>query len=479
MPVIHWFRRDLRLADNRALHAAAQSGETIVPVFIFDPAILSGLYFGLPRLAWLVKALEALDADLNRLGSRLWVRYGDPRLALAEVAAETGASALYFNRDYTPYALRRDAGVTRALTLPVQACDDGVLLPPGSVLKQDGTPFTVFTPFKNRWLALPKEPSVPAPPAAAFYRTPPLTAYDMVRLWHNVGQHQPVSLPDAGEAAAARRLESFLEQGVAGYSAGRDQLAAGEQDDTRGGSSFLSPYFRFGMLSPRQVYWSAREVYTRTDSAAARESVERWISELIWREFYTHVLWHFPHALRGSFRPEYDRLLWRDAPADWQAWQNGETGYPVVDAALRQLQAMGWLPNRARMIVASFLSKDLLLDWRAGEQHFMRWLIDGDPAQNNGGWQWSAGTGTDAQPYFRVFNPVTQAQKFDPEGRYVRRWLPELRDVPAALIHAPWTMPDPPRHYPPPIVDHAFARDRALAAFSAARHNNQPLASGD
>lgn len=151
----------------------------------------------------------------------------------------------------------------------------------------------------------------------------------------------------------------------------------------------------------------------------------------------------------------------------------------MVDAALRQLQAMGWLPNRARMIVASFLSKDLLLDWRAGEQHFMRWLIDGDPAQNNGGWQWSAGTGTDAQPYFRVFNPVTQAQKFDPEGRYVRRWLPELRDVPAAFIHAPWTMPDPPRHYPPPIVDHAFARDRALAAFSAARHNNQPLASGD
>ena len=192
-----------------------------------------------------------------------------------------------------------------------------------------------------------------------------------------------------------------------------------------------------------------------------------WINELIWREFYMHILYHFPHVDRGNFRSEYDALPWRDAPDDLQAWKEGQTGYPIIDAAMRQLAQTGWMPNRARMIVASFLTKDLLIHWQEGERHFLHWLIDGDPAANNGGWQWAAGTGTDAQPYFRIFHPVSQSHKYDPNGDYIRRWIPELRDVPARSIHAPWQMASPPPHYPQPIVDHALARERTLAVFKS------------
>ncbi len=471
-PVIHWFRRDLRLEDNLALAAAARSGAPVVPVFIFDPAILGGRYFSAARFDWLLANLRALDADLRAQGSRLVCRRGDPRQTLPELVRQTGAAAVYANRDYTPLALRRDAQVERALTVPLRLHDDGLLLPPGEVLKPDGAPFTVFTPFKKRWLTLPKAQMVPAPPGAAFA---PIAALDS---WMGETAGQPptladfglrsgVTLPEPGAAAARRRLAQFLSERGSGYRTSRDFLASDPDDDTRGGWSFMSPYFRFGLISPRQAYWAARDAYTALDTPQGRESIEHYVSELVWREFYAHILWHFPHALRRSFRPAFDALPWRAAPGDLQAWKDGLTGYPVVDAALRQLQTMGWMPNRARMIVASFLSKDLLVDWRAGELHFMQWLIDGDPAQNNGGWQWAAGTGTDAQPYFRVFNPVMQSQKFDPDGAYIRRWLPELRDVPAAFIHAPWTMPTPPRDYPAPLVDHHHARDRALAAFAA------------
>jgi deoxyribodipyrimidine photo-lyase len=244
-------------------------------------------------------------------------------------------------------------------------------------------------------------------------------------------------------------------------------VLAVDRNQTEAGTSYLSPYFRFGLLSPRQVYWAAQKARTEIASPSRQNSIEAWVSELIWREFYMHILHFFPHVMGSSFRPKYDQLAWRYAEGELQAWQAGMTGYPVVDAAMRQLKTIGWMHNRARMIVASFLTKHLLMDWREGERHFMRWLIDGDPAANNGGWQWVAGTGTDAQPYFRIFNPISQSQKFDPAGIYIRRWIPELRDVPTQYIHAPHQMPTTPRHYPPPIVDHAFARARALAAYQA------------
>ncbi|RMG85966.1 MAG: deoxyribodipyrimidine photo-lyase, partial [Chloroflexi bacterium] len=275
----------------------------------------------------------------------------------------------------------------------------------------------------------------------------------------------PISLPVATEAAAQQRLADFVDKAIFTYNDTRDLLAVAPPQYT----SCLSPYLRFGLLSIRAIYGAARAAYLQAEDDRARKSVERWVSELAWREFYAHILWHYPHVLRQNFRREYDMLEWRDNTAALQAWQNGKTGYPIVDAAMRQLVQTGWLPNRARMIVASFLTKDLLIHWQEGERFFMQHLIDGDPASNNGGWQWTAGTGTDAQPYFRIFNPVKQSQKFDPDGVYIKRWIPELRDVPVPYIHQPWTMEHPPANYPAPIIDHAFARQRTLVAYGAAR----------
>ncbi len=472
-PVIHWFRRDLRLSDNTALSEAARLGQPILPVFIFDPAILESPRVGLPRLAFLLHALNSLDATLRQRGSRLLRLYGDPRRVLPALVEAASASAVYLNRDYSPFARRRDDELARSLTVPLHCHDDVLLLPPGSVLTDAGKPYTVFSPFKKKWLTLTKSPLMDGLPASAFVAAEIIASYALEGRLNaeaplslaTFNLPQTIAVPQASESVAQARLTDFLQERVYAYGDGRDQLAAQPGDDTRPSTSFLSPYLRFGLLSPRQAYWGAREAYQPVRPAQELEGVETWVSELVWRDFYGHILYHFPHVLAGNFKPAYDQLEWRDAPDEFRAWQDGMTGYPVVDAAMRQLKAMGWMPNRARMIVASFLTKDLLIDWRRGERHFMDWLIDGDPAANNGGWQWSASTGTDAQPYFRIFNPLSQSEKFDPDGVYIRRWLPELRGVATAYIHAPWTSPTPPRDYPPPIVDHAFARDRTLAAF--------------
>jgi deoxyribodipyrimidine photo-lyase len=266
----------------------------------------------------------------------------------------------------------------------------------------------------------------------------------------------PVEGFPAGEAEAQRRLSAFLEADVYRYATARNRLAgeAGSQ---------LSPYLRFGMLSPSQATAGAYAAMGAAETAEARQSAEIWLNELIWREFYIHLLDHFPEARRGNFRPRPVR--WRNDPAHFAAWCEGRTGYPVVDAAMRQLAQTGWMPNRARMVTASFLTKDLLIDWRWGERFFMEHLVDGDPASNNGGWQWTAGTGADAAPYFRIFNPVSQSLKYDPQGAYLRRWLPELAGLPLDELHQPWKPPTPPEAYPAPVVDHAQARRLALAAY--------------
>ncbi|HOU14208.1 MAG TPA: deoxyribodipyrimidine photo-lyase [Anaerolineae bacterium] len=458
---IWWIRRDLRLSDNQALHAALDSAARVLPVFILDPALWNSPYTGEKRRAFLLGGLRALDADLRARGSRLIVRQGRPDEELARLRDETGAEAIFAEADVSPYARRRDARV--AAHLPLRLIGGLTVRPPEAVRKQDGGVYTVYTPYSRVWRALPLPDARELLPTPEHIPTPP----DV----HSLALPDAPVLPEGalfipGEAEAQRRLQAFVADRIASYATGRDMLALA-------GTSGLSPYLRFGMLSARQAAVAA--LTARDDTYAGADI---WLSELIWREFYMSVLYHFPNVHRESFREDLRSIAWDNNVDAFAAWQAGRTGYPVVDAAMRQLLATGWMHNRARMIVASFLAKHLLIDWRWGERHFMRHLIDGDPAANNGGWQWSVGTGTDAAPYFRIFNPVLQGEKYDPHGDYVRRWVPELARAPLAHLHHPWTMPADVQRvagciigvdYPAPIVEHAWARQRALRVYKNAK----------
>ena len=468
--VLWWLRRDLRLHDNLALHAALATGAKVLPVFVLDPSLLCSERMGLPRLKFMLAGLAALGESLRELGGELLIQQGEPRTVLSQVVRSFGAAAVYANRDYTPFAVQRDRSVANALDVPLHLFDDAMVHPPGQTLKADGSPFVVYSPYKRQWLVLPKPEVVSySIREGQLHHLPGIERQPMPSL-ADLGFGSTINVPVAGEAEAARRLARFTGGAVFDYSVQRDILAVDPfADGGEGATSGLSPYFRFGMLSPRQAYHAAQSARSAAASASQRESVDAWMSELAWRDFYMHILFHFPRVHNSSFRPEYEQVDFREAPEELKAWQEGRTGFPVVDAAMRQLNSIGWMHNRARMIVASFLTKDLLISWREGEAFFMKQLIDGDPAANNGGWQWSAGTGTDAQPYFRIFNPVSQSKKFDPQGSYIRRWLPELQAVPDSFIHEPWTMESPPKDYPPRIVDHPMARERALAAFRAVK----------
>ncbi len=457
---IWWIRRDLRLSDNPALASALEQAAGVIPVFILDPRLLTSPYAGQKRIAFLFDGLRALDTELRRRGSMLIVRQGDALEALQILRRETGAERVFAQAEVSPYARSRDAGVMRALPLTLTP---GLTVQPfEKLLKADGAPYTVFTPFSRMWRGLPF-PGAPLPAPDHLPALPPIAGLELPE-----APRHPANSPfSAGELQARRRLEAFCASALGRY--------AGEHDRMNlEGTSGLSPYLRFGMLSARQAAWATYEAEAQAADASARRGAETWLNELIWREFYAAILYHFPFVRRAAFRPELRDIHWRNDPDDFAAWAAGRTGYPVVDAGMRQLQAIGWMHNRARMITASFLTKDLLIDWRLGERHFMQHLLDGDPASNNGGWQWTAGTGTDAAPYFRVFNPVLQGIKFDPAGDYVRRWLPELAAVPNTFIHTPWKMPAELQHrlgchigqdYPAPIVDHAEARVRVLAAY--------------
>ncbi len=468
---IWWIRRDLRLADNPALAAALARGGPVVPVFVRDAALLArGPHADAPkRLAFLHGGLRTLDASLRARGSRLVVRSGEPGAVLGAIVRECGAVAVVAEEDLSPYARRRDAVV--GASVPLTLSRGVVVHHPTAVVKDDGTPYTVFTPFSRAWLrlllvGLPDHVRVPdALPAPV--RWPASEA---------LPDDEPPTEFVPGEDEAMRRLHVF----AAGARAPIHAYARERNRVDRPGTSTLSPYLRFGMVSARACVAAALAAGARPAATrgAARTGADVWLAELIWREFYLAVLWHFPHVLGRAFVDDLTAIRWRRAPADLRAWQEGRTGYPIVDAAMRQLSTIGWMHNRARMIVASFLTKDLLLDWRAGEAWFMRHLVDGDPAANNGGWQWTAGTGTDAAPYFRVFNPLLQAKTCDPDGDYVRRWVPELARIRGAAVHAPWELAPLElraagvtldRDYPRPIVDHATGRARALAAYGAAR----------
>ncbi len=462
---IWWIRRDLRLADSAALAAASQEGITPIPLFIEDPKLWNESLTGARRLSFLAGGLHSLSSSLRELGSQLVYRRGNPREVLAELMRETGAQTIYSEADYSPLATRRDSEIMGQL--PLKLVDGLTVVPPGAVLKADGQPYRVFTPFSKEWkrvasskpvgvLQAPKR--LPNPPELDSEPLPPT---------------EPGLFPPS-ELSAQQRLHQFTggrDAAIYSYARERNQL------DTQGTSS-LSPYLRFGLLSAGQAVEAAYRAMDRAPNEAAREAAQTWLTELIWREFYIHVLYHFPHASRGAFRPELNQIQWENNQREFEAWRHGMTGYPVVDSAMRQLLETGWIHNRARMIVASFLVKDLLVDWRWGERWFMQQLIDGDPAANNGGWQWVAGTGTDAAPYFRIFNPTAQGKKFDPNGDYVRSWIPELERVPNEYIHEPHRMSVNQQaeygvvigeDYPAPIVDHAQARKRTLTAYEQAR----------
>lgn len=455
---IWWVRRDVRLHDNEALTAALQAAPAVIPLFIVDPQLQLSPFASQARRAFLWASLRQLDADLRQRGSYLLVRQGAPTAVLQHLIAETGATGIYAAEDFSPYARKRDTAV--AQTLPLHLKPGVTLHHPTDVLKADGKPYTVFTPYSKQWRQRP----LPAPasllPTPDRLHTPTLPGEPLPAL--------PYHLPfPPGETAAQQRLAEFIDGRIYAYAQNRDHMALD-------GTSALSPYLRFGMISARQAVVAARQAYAQAATDAARQGADTWLNELIWREFYVNILYHFPYVLRGSFRREYDAIAWRNDPTEFAAWRDGQTGYPVVDAAMRQLRQTGWMHNRARMIVASFLVKDLLINWQWGEQWFMQQLLDGDPAANNGGWQWTAGVGTDAAPYFRIFNPVSQGQKFDPDGAYIRRWVPELRRVDNAFIHEPWRMPPLAqqrsgcvigRDYPAPIVDHQLARQRTLEAY--------------
>jgi deoxyribodipyrimidine photo-lyase len=462
--VLHWFRNDLRLRDNSALAAGAGEAGSLIAAFVFDPRILRSPRVGAPRVRFLLDCLERLSRDLEVRGVALLVRRGVPEREIPRLLRETQAQVLAFNRDTTPFARRRDAAVRAAaarLGVRTLECKDRVVFEAAEVRTRAGGPFSVFTPYARAWRQqLERDPQPPRraprlPASGGRLRGDPLPTAAALGFGGDATR-----LPAGGEAAARRRLRAFLAGPIARYAQDRDRPAVD-------GTSRLSPYLRFGAISPRECLAQAREAVACEPRLAG--GAEKWIDELVWREFYAAVLEENPRVLRGAWRRELARIRWNRDPAAFAAWCEGRTGYPMVDAGMRQLRETGWMHNRARMIAASFLVKDLLLDWRLGERWFLQRLVDGDPASNNGGWQWSASTGSDAAPYFRIFHPVAQGERFDPDGAYVRRWIPELARLPGASAHRPWQAAAPPRGYPAPIVDHAERREQALERYRAAR----------
>ena len=459
--VIHWFRRDLRVADNTALLEANRLGERVVPVFVVEDSFHTGRDVGGVRISFLMRSLESLAKNLETLGYKLVVRSGRSETVIPELAKETGARAVFANNRYEPYAQARDRKIRenlRGIGVDFRVFKDAVVWEEKDILTKTGGPYTVFTPYSKTWRTKPVAKPLPKL-AAAKVPVQPMRSeeipLDPATLGHPTGQ----DLWPAGEKAAREALESFLAKAVFNYADGRNFPA-------EPGTSRLSPHLRAGTIGIRTVLQKV-ESFRASANATQLKSLDTYVSELIWREFYLQILHNFPHVMRGNFRPEYDALEWSGNRTHLQAWQAGQTGFPIVDAAMRCLNKTGWMHNRLRMIVAMFLTKDLLISWREGEQHFMEQLVDGDMAANNGGWQWSAGTGTDAAPYFRIFNPVTQSEKFDAEGVFVKQWVPELRDVPASLVHQPWENPLLPSRskYAERIVLHDVQRIRCLAMY--------------
>ena len=468
MRILFWFRKDLRLDDNTGLHEAVQAANgDVVPFYTSESSILGREDMAGVRVQFVLDSLAALADDVAKTGSRLALTHGRSIDTVMQAARAVNADAVYWNDEYEPALRQRDDMVESALRtagIRTERFHDRLLVPPGAVQNKSGEPFKVYTPFRKACELLPIGSPWPAVAKLAKHDLPDRKPAKLEQL----GFELNAPAWPAGAKAAHERLQVFIENALDRYGDQRDFMAVD-------GTSQLSHHLRFGTISPRTIAHAVREAIG-SRPGAAQKSLESYISELRWRDFYTHILYHFPHVVDGSFKLAFDALEWPGEDAWFDAWCNGMTGYPVVDAAMRQLKQTGWMHNRARMIVASFLTKDLQIDWRKGELHFMKHLVDGDPASNNGGWQWAASTGTDAQPTFRIFNPILQGKKFDPDGEYVRRYVPELAKLDAPYIHEPWEVDEKllaaagirlGDTYPERIVDHFEQRDVALARYGA------------
>ncbi len=465
-PSLVWFRLDLRLADHPALATAAARGP-VVPVFIWSSEEEGAAAPGAASRWWLRQSLEALDASLRQRGSRLIIRRGPALAALRALVRQTGAKSVCWSRRYEPSLVARDVKVAEGLRadgLEAETFNSALLFEPWEVKTLAGGPFKVFTPFWKACLHRPAPPAASAAPArldapGTWPESEPLDSLELVAKTDWAAGFRPAWEP--GEKGANARLAAFVDGGAGSYHEARDFMAAD-------GVSRLSPHLHFGEVSPRRVW----DLVARCAAAAPGRGPEVYLRQLVWREFAHHLLHHFPLTVAEPLRPEFSRFAWRRDLKSFSAWTRGRTGFPAVDAGMRELWRTGWMHNRARMIAASFLVKDLLIDWRDGAAWFWDTLVDADQACNTLGWQWTAGCGADAAPFFRVFNPVLQGRKFDAEGVYVKRWIAELAALPPAVVHEPWTA-DPAGlaaagAYALPLVDHARARERALDAFSAA-----------
>lgn len=472
-PILVWFRDDLRVDDNRALLAACATGAPLLCFFCFDGSLRRSL--GGASCWWLHHSLARLDEALAQRGSALHILQGDAATRVPEMIRSTGARSIYWNRRYSAAAIGQDAALKAQLSgdgLDVRSFNAHLLYEPWTLKTGSGGPYRVFTPFSRatRVSGLPKQP-VPAPNKLNSFKAESCSmALDELKLlptnpdWSDGLQQRWTP----GTVGARKRLVRFLSQSLDGYP---DDRNIPGMDATSG----LSPHLRFGEISPREV-WQAAEV-----AQANRDSIFKFHQELLWREFSYHLLYHYPDLHEANHQPKFDAFAWVDVSEGrgkehLRAWQKGLTGYPIVDAGMRELWATGWMHNRVRMVVGSFLVKHLLIDWRHGERWFWDTLVDADPASNAASWQWIAGSGADAAPYFRVFSPMLQGEKFDGDGAYTRRWVPELADMPKKFLHKPWEAPAPVLRdakvslgetYPHPIVDHKQARERALSAFKS------------
>jgi deoxyribodipyrimidine photo-lyase len=471
-PTIAWFRQDLRLADNPALTAACASGAPVIPVFVLDDATPGVWRPGGASRWWLHGSLAALADDLAARGAALVLRRGAAEAVIPALVAEMGATQVFWNRCYEPHAVARDTRLKAALTaadVAVESYSAALLHEPWTLRTGAGAPFKVFTPFWRAARAAAR-PSTPLPAPGRIVGA--AAASETLDSW----SLQP-RRPDwaaglratwtPGEAAAQARLTDFLRDGLHGYAAARDR-------PDLPGASRLSAHLHWGEIGPRQI-WAAVEAFVAAHPGV-QAYADKFLAEIGWREFAAHLLFHDPALPDRPWRDAFDSFPWATDDAAINSWQHGRTGYPIVDAGMRELWATGFMHNRVRMIVASFLVKDLMIHWRRGEEWFWDTLVDADLASNAAGWQWVAGSGADAAPYFRIFNPVTQGERYDPEGVYVRRWVPELAKLPNACIHAPWLAPPATlaaagvalgETYPKPVVDHAVARRRALAAYKS------------